>query len=64
MTVRSTDAIVKQCVVQSFCVLTPEWIKIVPKSTQDDPRMVPSLQNKYLQYCCQISRSHRRSRIQ
>ena len=42
---RSNNAVIKKCVVQCFGVQTPEWTQVVPKSSQDDPKMVPSLQN-------------------
>ena len=41
---RSSNAVIKKCVVQRFGVRTPEWTQVVPKSSQDDPKMVPSLQ--------------------
>ena len=44
MSMRSNNAIIKKCVVQRFGVRTPELTKFVPKSSQDDPKMVPSLQ--------------------
>ena len=44
MSMRSNNAIIKKCVVQRFGVRTPEWTLLVPKSSQDDPKMVPSLQ--------------------
>ena len=42
---RPNNAIIKKCVVQRFGVRTPELTQFVPKSSQDDPKMVPSLQN-------------------
>ena len=44
MSMRSNNAIIKKCVVQRFGVRTPELTQFVPKSSQDDPKMVPSLQ--------------------
>ena len=45
MSMQSSNAVIKKCVVQCFGVRTPEWTQVVPKSSQDDPKMVPSLQN-------------------
>ena len=44
MSMRSNNAIIKKCVVQRFGVRTPELTQFVPRSSQDDPKMVPSLQ--------------------
>ena len=44
MNMRSNSTVIKKCVVQRFGVRTPEWTLLVPKSSQDDPKMVPSLQ--------------------
>ena len=44
MSMRSNNAIIKKCVVQRFGVRTPEWAQVVPETSQDDPKMVPSLQ--------------------
>ena len=44
MSMRSSNAVIKKCVVQCFCVRTPEWTQVVPESSQEHPKMVPSLQ--------------------
>ena len=50
MNVRSNNTVIKQCVVQRFGVRTPEWTQVVPKSSQDDPKMVPSLHKLKLRW--------------
>ena len=44
MNMRPNKAVIKKCVVQRFGVRIPEWTQVVPESSQDDPKMVPSLQ--------------------
>ena len=41
MSMRSSNAIIKKCVVQRFGVRTPELTQFVPKSSQDGPKMAP-----------------------
>ena len=59
---RSSNGVINKFVAQCFGDRTPEWTRVAPKSSQDDPKMVLSLQ-KMTPSCPQITKLHKRSWI-